>query len=198
MQPLCESMAAPLEITRIGGAELLHCLEKHGKSEHGAIASQYEKELTSGADSVAALGVLACGKLVGGLSYGVVPLANDMVSGRLDVVVSDAGCRGRGLGSLLVGAFIREMFERFGERTQHFSTVAMHPAVTRCVSALGFIAADVGRNVPLYQTALDGKKRLALVDGADKLVARRLADLRMGCARCKSRRASPWCQGATA
>jgi GNAT superfamily N-acetyltransferase len=197
VQPLCESMAAPLEIAKVGGAELLRYLEKHGRSEHGAIASQYEKELHAGASTVAAIGAFACGKLVGGLSYGVVPLANDAVSGRLDVVVSDGACRGRGLGSLLVGAFVREMFERFGERTQHFSTVAMHPAVTRCVSTLGFTAADVGRNVPLYQIALDGKRRLALVESADKLVARRLADLRMGCARCKSRRASPWCEGAT-
>ena len=158
------------------------------------ISSQYERELAADAADVGALGVLACGKLVGALSYGIVRLPRDGVAGRLDVVVTDPVCRGKGIGSILITGFVGELHRRHGDELRHLSVVAMHPAVERSVAALGFEAADVGPNVPLFQVALDGKRRLQVLDGSNKVLARRLADLRTDCARCKSRRAAPWCQ----
>jgi GNAT superfamily N-acetyltransferase len=187
-------MAAPLEIAPITGAALLSCLEAHGKSEHGVIASQYEKELTAQSPGVGAIGVLTCGTLVGGLSYGTVPLPREGVSGRLDVVVTNPVLRGKGIGSILVAGFVGEMYRLHGDALRHLSTVAMHPAVERCVVALGFERADVGPNVPLFQVNLDEKRRLRIVDDSSRLMARHLADLRTGCARCKARRALPWCR----
>lgn len=187
-------MAAPLELSPISGPSLLRCLEAHGKSEHGVIDSQYQRELAADAEGVGAIGVMACGTLVGGLSYGIVPLPREGISGRIDVVVTDPACRGMGIGAVLITGFVTEMQQRFGDELRHLSVVAMHPAIARCVSTIGFEAADVGPNVPLHQVTLDGKRRLAVVDGASKVLARRLADLRTGCARCKSRRARPWCK----
>jgi GNAT superfamily N-acetyltransferase len=188
-------MGATLDIARIDGPNLLSFLEAHGRSEHGVIDSQYEDELSAGSPDVGAMGMLGCGRLLGAISYGVVRLPREGISGRIDVVVTDAVCRGKGIGSILIASLLQELATAQGDALRHVSVVAMHPAIARSVAAFGFEAADVGPNVPLYQVTLDGKTRLKLIDESSKTVARTMAGLRVLCARCKSRRAAPWCKG---
>lgn len=190
-QPLRQ---ADLKVKPVNSELYLKMVRTQAQSEAGSVKSQYVEELQRGDSSVGALGLWACGQIVGAASYGVIQLPRDpdKVSGRIDVVVTPIHCRKRGIGALLMASLVEKFLQDFGSGLTHFSTIAVHPSVGRCVTKLGF--EPVSGDVPLFRIRIDDDNRSLLTKRVNLMIRKTLSALRAECVRCqKFRWHQPWC-----
>lgn len=184
-----------LALRVIDGDEYLRLLTVHGRSDsvEGRIKSQYAERLQATDSGVGAFALEACGTIVGGLSWGEIPLPRGRgVSGRLDTVFSSHKLRGNGIGAILIAEFVHLMHERNGEQLTHLSTVAVHPGVAHTVGHLGFECADTG-DLPLWQADLE-EAGDEVLKNAERSRQRRLSTLRRRCIECQQQSWTvPWC-----
>lgn len=185
-----------LEVRDVSGPEFLRLLANSSRSDAtgSRISSQFEKQLRNGEPNYGAFGLFACGQLVGGLSYGIIELRREeKLSARLDTVVTPQHVRGMGLGGFLMNEFVCRLSEKYGPDLVHFSTVAVHPAVARCVSEIGFTCVDAS-DTPLYHVRVSEDEREDLLHRADNQRKKRLSQIRAECVRCQFTRGTvPWC-----
>ena len=112
-------------------------------TEAGPVGSQYEERLwrgdLSGEPELGLLGVGVESELLCALSYGyhVLP-RNHEVSARIDLVITRARNRGRGLAALVMAEFLHRSIVRFAGRLAHLSVVAQHPAIETFVRRIGY------------------------------------------------------------
>jgi GNAT superfamily N-acetyltransferase len=192
-----EPRSGKLTLEPIAAAEFLAFAHKYSFDpvDKSRIKSQYADALTRGEPDVGVIGVRGCGELIGAISWGAVRLPRaDAVSARLDVVVTAPHCRGLGLARLLVAAFVTGMVDKFGSKIEHFSVIAVHPAVAHIVESLGFVNANMGASSPIFHRPVDEQGRLRVVQDASSQLARKMGGLRQDCARCLWRKAQPWCR----
>lgn len=156
--------------------------------------SQYVEELTRGDETVGAVGLWACGEVVGAASFGIISLPRDpnLISGRIDVVVTQMHCRKRGIGALMMAALVDKFLKDFGPRVTHFSTIAVHPSVGHCAAKMGF--EEVAGDVPLFRIRINDDNRQLLQKRIDGIMGKTMSALRAECVKCQAFRwHKPWC-----
>ncbi len=204
-QRICASLRAPtvsdpasereLRIAPVGSDLFLALVRRHGRVAGGPIVSQYESELRNGAPQVGAYGLFACGRLVGALSYGRIDLPEPKTfSGRIDVVVTEPHCRGRGVAGLLLADLLRRLLAETCPRLRHLSVIAESPSIAAYAERFGMKRQERVA-APLYSLRLDEAARRHLERAADETFANALRSLRLGCVACRRRAwGDAWCR----
>lgn len=166
-------------------------------SEIGPVGSQYLEELEAKSLYVGTLGLFACEKLVGALSYGVHPIRNNQkqIAARLDVVVTREECRHLGIGGLLVSQLYHSLLEEYPDTLVDISTIAAHPSVARHIETLGFETCQVFSDEPRYSINCDSpESKQQLSKKTKKDIQEREGHLKLKCLECLSRNwGRPWC-----
>jgi hypothetical protein len=193
--PLTQIRRADLTLRPVDGQEYLRLVQTQAESEIGSVKSQYIDELARGDKSVGAVGLWACGEVVGAASYGIINLPRDLslISGRIDVVVTQMHCRKRGIGTLMMAALVDKFLKDFGKRVTHFSTIAVHPSVGHSAAKMGF--EEVAGDVPLFRIRINDDNRALLQKRVDGLINKTMSSLRAECVKCQAYRwHKPWCR----
>lgn len=189
-------MSSALAFRPVPGPDFLRFVASAGRSrEAGSVSSQYEQDLGRQGGFASTEGLYACDRLVGAYSWATYPCERTAgISGRLDLVATDPAVRGTGLGGLLMARFITGLCERHGDRLEHVSTVAVHPAVKHFFAEAGFEGLAHG-DTPLYQLQLDGPGRRRLQQHAAGKALRQRDGLKLRCLKCqRDRWARAWCR----
>ncbi len=180
--------------------EILYFLSRYARSEkHGRIKSCAEESFKENNSNVGAIGLYACRNLIGVTTYELTPskLLQGHISGKLDVVATVPGIRGKGLGRLQMANLYLRLSKFYGPAISQLLTTAVHPTVAHFVSQLGFTTPNPNEEGPLYSLTLENFKDLEDFQKKCRAeVYRIISDLRLHCIGCMSivQPKKPWCR----
>ena len=187
-----------LKLDNVSAEAFLFFIANQAKSDEvGPVGSQYMEELKAKSPDVGTLGLFACGKLVGALSYGAYPIRDNekTIAARLDVVVTREECRHRGIGGLLTSHLYQTLLDKYPDTLVDISMIAAHPSVARHSESCGFTTPMVLSKTPRYSINVDTpESKQLLYTKAKKDIQDREGYLKLECLKCKSKnRGTPWC-----
>ena len=187
-----------IEFLPIDARIFLRRLRQTGSSKEvpGGVKSQYEDALLSGDPNVSTYALTACGEPVAALSYGVIPLKMEpgTVGARIDVVLTEPACRGRGLALVLISSLIVHLAEKYGESLRSISVVAAHPAIGRIAERFDFSRMATAES-DIYTLKINPDTLESVTEMARGTLTENMRDLRKVCVDCQRRSwVSPWCR----
>jgi GNAT superfamily N-acetyltransferase len=195
---LADKRDGRLEFGTIDAAAFLRRLRQVGSSLEvpGGVKSQYETQLLKGETDVGTWALNACGSPVAALSYGLFPLKiePDTIGCRIDVVLTEPACRGRGLALVLISSLMVRLAEDHGSRLRSVSVVAAHPAIGRIAERFGFDRMSTNES-DIYTLRLSPESMGRVTEEARRALAAPMKNLRKICVDCQRRAwVSPWCR----
>ena len=151
-----------VELFNVEPQVFLDFIFRFARSEEiGVVGSQFENEIKTKAPNVGVLGLYACDALVAVLSYYISRSSREqnLVSSKLDIVVTLPQCRKLGVGALLIAYYFETILKKYGEQLATISVTAEHPGVVKTLVKYGFNRPAEFIKSPLVSLEITDKNR---------------------------------------